>query len=122
LWRRHLYDVPEVASKENRSTVKQENATSGTAGVYPLCTLTYDVAWNHYDVVKWKNGSATEEHSKEQFHTAFNYLRWVVSAGQEGTAGEKLASAHFRVPPEALITKDKTGVTMNNIFFETEGS
>jgi ABC-type phosphate transport system substrate-binding protein len=110
---------PEVAPEENWSTVKQENATSGTAGVYPLCTLTYDVAWHKYSVVEW---GTKEKYSEAQFHTAFNYLRWVVTEGQEGTAGEKLASAHFRVLPGALITKDKTGMTMNNIFFTAEGN
>ncbi len=118
------YPVPgKVAVNEDWSKARQENATKSEEGVYPICTLTFDVAWQKYSLVEWKNASSgtAEKYSKEQYATTFNYLRWLISVGQEGTAAEKLAKGHFLALPSSLITEDKAGVTMKNIFFTKEG-
>jgi ABC-type phosphate transport system substrate-binding protein len=113
----------EVANNVDWSGAKQSNATAGTAGVYPICTLTFDVAWHKYSLVEWENAStkAKEKYTKEQYLTTFDYLRWVISEGQEGSAATKLAEHHFLALPSALVTEDKAGVNMKNIFFEASG-
>jgi hypothetical protein len=117
---------PEVQPDEDWSKITQSNATAGTAGVYPICTLTYDVAWEHYNLVEWtepSNGKTGEKYSQAQFATTFNYLRWVASEAQKGTtAKEKLSNGHFSVLPSGVISKDEAGVVMKNIFFKEEGS
>jgi hypothetical protein len=112
----------EVKPNEDWSKAKESNATSGTAGVYPICTLTFDVAWQRYKSPKWTNAktSAAEEYAKEQYGTTFSYLRAVVTKGQEGEALKELAKKHFLGLPSKLVTEDKSGVTRKHIFWETE--
>ncbi len=118
------YPVPgKVAVNEDWSKARQENATKSEEGVYPICTLTFDVAWQKYSLVAWTNAvtSSPEKYSKEQYATTFNYLRWLISEGEENAQAEELAKGHFLALPTSLITEDKAGVTMKNIFFTKEG-
>lgn len=105
------------------SKAKQGNATSGSEGVYPICTLTFGVAWEHNNYLEWENpvSKAKEKYSQAQFTTMFNYLRWVVTSGQEGTAKTKLEKEHFLGVPAKVAKEDKEGFTMENVFFSKKG-
>jgi len=102
------------------SRAKQENATSAELGVYPICTLTFDVAWGHYRWVKWENAAKTQQemYSEAQYNTAFNYLRWVVTAGQEGTPAKELEENNFEPLPEPVLKEAREGVTKAHISWE----
>jgi hypothetical protein len=117
---------PEVQPDEDWSKITQSNSTAGTAGVYPICTLTYDVAWEHYNLVEWTEPStlkAGEKYSLAQYSTTFNYLRWVSTEAQKNaTAKEKLSNGHYSVLPSTLVSKNEAGVVMKNIFFKEAGS
>lgn len=105
------------------SGAKQGNATSDTEGVYPICTLTFDVAWEHYNYPEWENPStkAKETYSQAKYTTTFNYLHWVITAGQTGTPLKELKEAHYLGVPAKVAEEDKDGFTMENVFFSKKG-
>lgn len=113
----------EVGPNIDWSQAKQGNATSGRAGVYPICTLTFDLAWERYKSIEWVNPktSSKEPYSEGQYYTAFNYLRLVVTEGQTGTALAELEKEHFYGVPAKVVTEDEKGVNMKNIYWEASG-
>ena len=108
----------EVAANVDWSKAKQGNAVSGAENVYPICTLTFDVAWEKYKAVE---EGGTPVYSEAEYHTTFNYLRWIVTKGQEGTPLTELKKAHFFGVPSGVKTEDEAGVKMTKIFWETSG-
>lgn len=112
-----------VAADVDWSRARQSNSTASETGVYPICTLTFDVAWQQYNLPEWTNAvtSAKEKYTEAQYHTVFGYLRYVVTEGQKGTAATEIAKAHFAVLPSALQKVVEKGVTMENIYLETAG-
>lgn len=105
------YSEPtKVAANVDWSKAKQTNATAGEEGVYPICTLTFDVAWEKY--------SAVGAYSHEQYNTTFSYLSWIVTDGQTGTPLTELEKAHFYVLPTKVQEEAEEGVTMEHIFWE----
>lgn len=112
------------------SRARESNATEDTSGVYPICTLTFDVMWQKYNLVKWLNDASPageEKYSEGEFHTAFNYLRWVITGqagsegGQTGTSATELEKAHFAPVTKKLYEEDEAGLTMTNVYWEAAG-
>jgi len=99
------------------SRAEQTNSTSNEPGVYPICTLTFDVAWKHYSWARWENPllKVEEQYTEAQYDTTFNYLRWVVTAGQKTQPAEQLEEAHFAPVPKNVQEEDEKGVTTANI-------
>jgi TolA-binding protein len=82
------------------------NVTVSSPEKYPICTLTYDIAWDNY----LANKLNTEYGSKgaEVGNTVQNYLQYVVS---ETGQGEKLIKEeHFAPLPPGIRLKAEEGV------------
>jgi ABC-type phosphate transport system substrate-binding protein len=82
-----------VAPNSDWSGVRLEaplDGEDGKWGYYPICTLTFDLAWQHYGLVGSYYGS--QEMAWETANTVRGYLGYVVSeAGQKGLAAEHYA-------------------------------
>lgn len=106
------------------SRAVQSNATSHQAGVYPICTLTFDMSWERYSWPEWKNPKSglMEKYSQAQYGTAFSYLRYIITEGQKGEALEALHKNHFEALPSAIGKEAEEGLTMNDVFWSSSGS
>jgi hypothetical protein len=69
---------------------------------YPICTLTFDYAWNKYSSV----GGSVKKYSSEEEATLANYLLYEVTLGQSG-----LAAKHYRGLTSSVLAEAKSGVT-----------
>lgn len=102
------------------SRARQSNSTTNTSTVYPLCTLTFDVAWEHYGFIEEiaKNYGTGGKADAETANTVFNYLRWIVTEGETGTTKTELEEKHFAPVPGTATTgvlkEDREGVTVTN--------
>ena len=73
-----------VAPNENWSGAKQSNWNGGGA-VYPICTLTFDVGWQHYGYgslkAKYEGGTfyTTPKMTAESIEA---YFEWIIKIGQ----------------------------------------
>lgn len=106
------------------SRATQSNATSHKSGVYPICTLTFDVLWEHYGWPEWKNlkSGLTEKYTQAQYGTTLSYLRYVTTEGQKGEALEALHKNHFEALLSPIKTEVEEGLTMNDVFWSTPGA
>jgi hypothetical protein len=103
------YNAPNrVLPNMDWSGAKQSNVESGTA--YPICTLTFDLAWHEYSKPK-KGGAAV--YTEAQRNTVFNYLLYIVKEGQNAT----LESNHYGKLTGTIATSAINGVTGTNIKF-----
>jgi hypothetical protein len=100
----------EVAPNIDWSNARQSNVISKSGSVknYPICTLTFDLAWRNYEYMKATKYPKDEETA----NTVLGYLKWIVGAGQT-TA--KLTENHYGALPTAIDTKAVAGVTATNI-------
>jgi hypothetical protein len=107
----------EVNVNVDWSKARQQNNVEGAPG-YPICTLTFSVAWHRYHFPKWTNAkSEAKEYSEEDKNSVFNYLSWVVNktGGQE--ALEKVPTDHYGPLPSVVREKAEKGVTTKTIEF-----
>jgi hypothetical protein len=113
-----------VAPDVDWSRATQSNATSHKSGVYPICTLTFDVLWERYGWPEWKNlkSGVMEKYTQAQYGTTFSYLRYVTTEGQKGEALEALHKNHFEALPSSIKTEVEEGLTMNDVFWSTSGA
>jgi ABC-type phosphate transport system substrate-binding protein len=102
------------------SRAKESNATSSEEGTYPLCTLTFDVAWLFYSYPEWENlvTKGKEKYTEAEFHTVSSYLHWIVAVGN-GLAG--LKTDHFWPIPNLLLKEDEEGANMETIYWTGPG-
>ncbi|HEX3520216.1 MAG TPA: hypothetical protein VHT29_14375 [Solirubrobacteraceae bacterium] len=91
-----------VKAGEDWSAVRQENTEKALSAAYPICTLTYDLAWQHYE---WPSltGDPEIKYTQGEFNAVHEYLKWVTSTGQTLAL---LLEKHYGKLPAALITKD----------------
>jgi ABC-type phosphate transport system substrate-binding protein len=75
---------------------------------YPICTLTFDVAWEHYE---YANLSTKYSEPAKVANTVKSYLEWIVTKGE----GETLEANHYGALPAATKTKAESGVTATHI-------
>jgi hypothetical protein len=103
--------VHSVGPGEDWSEVKQSNVKKNAS--YPICTLTFDLAWNHYStpILETKYGSALK--AEHVGLTVLHYLHTIISTtlGQGGG----LTTAHYGALPTEIQTKALNGVTETNI-------
>lgn len=95
-----------LATKGNEdwSGAKQENSEEGVAEDYPVCTLTFDVAWSDYkDVPELPNKT---KYNEEQANAVYAYLHYIVIEGQ----GSPLTNEHYGALPEEVKKSAKTGL------------
>lgn len=83
------------------SRAKQQNNTKGEGG-YPICTLTYDVGWQHYEKV-----SAYGSNAGKIANTVVGYLRWIL---HEGETSSSLTSDHYAPLTTNVRTRAEAGV------------
>jgi len=107
----------EVGPNIDWSIAKQGNSTTATAGVYPLCTLTFDVAWEHYSYVKGENAAKVAVvYTQKETNTVYNYLKWVVSS-EGGQSLAALKTDHFAPLSAKIKLEAEKGITSKNIKF-----
>lgn len=107
----------EVGPNVDWSIAKQGNATIAATGVYPICTMTFDVAWEHYSYVKGENASKVAvAYTQKEANTVFNYLKWVASS-EGGQLQSTLKTGHFAPLPAKVRLEAEKGVTSKNIKF-----
>lgn len=98
------------------SIAKQGNATVGGTTAYSICTLTFDVAWQHYSFVKAEKANKEKvSYVSKQSNTVFDYLAWLVSTEAQGQAA--LTSGHFAPLPAKIKQEAEKGVVSKNIKF-----
>ncbi|HEV3071157.1 MAG TPA: hypothetical protein VGY76_07025 [Solirubrobacteraceae bacterium] len=98
------YTEPEggVAPDVDWSLASESNGLAGTT--YPICTLTFDLAWQHYSYL------GSEIFLQEQYaDTVQSYLMWLLIKGQNEKA---LKSDHFAPLPSETISKAAKGVKL----------
>lgn len=106
----------EVAPNVDWSKAKQGNATVGGTTAYSICTLTFDVAWQHYSFVKAEKANKEKiAYTSKQSNTVFDYLAWLVSAEGQGQAA--LTSGHFAPLPAKIRQEAEKGVVYKNLKF-----
>ncbi|HEY2282359.1 MAG TPA: hypothetical protein VGH60_02275 [Solirubrobacteraceae bacterium] len=94
------------------STAQQTNIKTNKA--YPICTLTFDLAWNKYDTPALVSQYGTLAVTEETRNTVRNYLEWVTSGGQSAT----LKSDHYGELPAGIKTKDKEAFTTLGLYIK----
>lgn len=109
------YNEPEGKEdtwNEDWSGAKQTNWGNGEA--YPICTLTFDLAWHHYGYgglksryeSKTKVGTLEYNTSDaEVAATVRGYLKWVVTKGQESTSKSTVEEHQYDVLPSEVKKK-----------------
>jgi ABC-type phosphate transport system substrate-binding protein len=60
-----------------------ELANTKTPGFYPLCTFTYDVAWENYTAAKLEAAGAYAGFGKQVGNTTKEYLKFLLKEGQK---------------------------------------
>jgi ABC-type phosphate transport system substrate-binding protein len=90
-----------VKGNESWSGASQEKLEKSEAEAYPICTLTFDLAWHEYEKVKDPGGSYTEQKT----NTVFAFFKYIVEGGQTGLAAE-----HYGALPANVDTAAKTGL------------
>jgi|HubBroStandDraft_3_1064219.scaffolds.fasta_scaffold36326_1 hypothetical protein len=112
----------EVKPNVDWSVAKQGNWEAGkevpAKVVYPLCTLTFDVAWESYSAVAWKNAKTgvAEKYTNKETNTVFNYLSWVVNETGGQSLGA-LSTKHFAPLPAKTRKEAEKGIKAANLKF-----
>jgi hypothetical protein len=83
---------------------------------YPICTLTFDLAWHSYETTSLEGTEGYESTVKaeETAHTVLSYLKWDVGE-TKGQAIATLASKHYGKLPEAIDIAAESGVKKTHI-------
>jgi hypothetical protein len=98
------YNAPAtVAPDIDWSGATENNATKGS--VYPICTLTFDLGWEHYKYIK---EYASPE---ETVNGVLGFLQYVVKTGQN----TKLLNEHYAKLPAGIATEAVNGAVSSNI-------
>jgi hypothetical protein len=98
------YDAPAAVEPNQAgwSRAVELGLENGGTTNYPICTLTFDYAWNKYSSV----GGSVKKYSSEEEATLANYLLYEVTLGQSG-----LAAKHYRGLTSSVLAEAKSGVT-----------
>jgi ABC-type phosphate transport system substrate-binding protein len=104
-----------VAPLEDLSNARQTNVDE--TGVYPVCTLTFDLAWEHYE---YPSGTDAYPSAAETATAVDSYLEWIVGKGEKqgqgsGGAGEALELGHFAKLPSGIQAEAAAGVNLTHI-------
>jgi hypothetical protein len=87
--------------------VRQANSRAAKQGTnaYPLCTITWDLAWHRYSVAK--NESAGIKYTQEQTNSVKNYLTFIVGNGQSSPG---LVSKHYGVLSDEIDNRARSAL------------
>jgi len=100
-----------VSPGEDWSEVKQVNVKEN--GSYPICTLTFDLAWNAYETAPLETKYGSKLLAEHVGLLVLYYLHSIVLPTQgQGTA---LTENHYGVLPKAIREKAEEGVNSTNI-------
>jgi hypothetical protein len=112
---KYVGETNSVSPGEDWSVAKQKNVNE--VGAYPVCTLTFDLAWHKYETTALEplyGGTSTT--AEETANTVRDYLHWIVSGIADG--GQELAllkSMHYGPLPKVIKEAAETGVNKTNI-------
>lgn len=94
------YTEPEGGVAPNADWSKSGESNSLVGNTYPICTLTYDLAWQHYAFLE------SEIFLQEQYaDTVQSYIQWLLKTGQEE---KTLKSDHLAPLATGIDEKAKT--------------
>jgi PBP superfamily domain len=99
-----------VAPNTDWSHAWQTKALEGAAEKYPICALTFDLAWQHYK--RLDEGSNGYGNDEETVNSVFQYFSYMVGEGQALT---KLLTEHYAPLPRELTKLVREGVTSSHI-------
>jgi hypothetical protein len=100
-----------VAPGEDWSEVKPENVTEN--GAYPICTLTFDLAWNSYETTALNSKYGSSLVSEHYGLTVLDYLKTVVASTQGQSS--VLTAKHYGALPAGIRERAEAGVNGTNI-------
>jgi ABC-type phosphate transport system substrate-binding protein len=87
-----------LAVNQTWSNVRQTSQVAGGTENYPICTLTYDLAWHRYTFVS----SGKHGGGEEAMNSVYSYLHYIVNlAAENGGQGTPLTAKHYGLLPEA---------------------
>jgi hypothetical protein len=93
-------------------SVAKQFPVEGITG-YPICTLTFDVAWHEYELPKKESKGV---YTEGEGNSVLNYLKYIVkSEATEGGQNTQLTGHHYGKLPTPIREKAETGVTSANI-------
>jgi hypothetical protein len=97
-------EIPsEVDFSVDWSKVIDKNVEAGGETNYPICTLTFDLAWLDYGAPEV---SETQLYSEENWIGLFEYLRYIVTPEKEGGGqSTKLEEEHYAKLPIKVATE-----------------
>jgi hypothetical protein len=93
----------EVKLNEDWSGARQNNTEGGGSENYPICTLTFDVAWHRYKFPEWEAG---KKYTEEQMNTVYAYLHYILTEGQ----GASLTEHQYGALAPTTKTKAEKGL------------
>ena len=102
----------EVGPEKSWGLVRQTNVHNGKAGEepsYPICTLTFDLAWHNYGSPK--NTELGIGYGTGEAESVVNYLLWIVN----GSANSKVAEKHYGALPKNIQKKTEEGLLKSPI-------
>jgi hypothetical protein len=89
------------------STVRETSQEKGGAENYPICTLTYDLAWHHYNYIS----SGKHGGGEEAMNSVYAYLHYIVNlAAEHGGQGKPLTEKNYGLLPEEIQKEAKKGL------------
>jgi hypothetical protein len=102
-----------VGPDQDWSKARQVKELEGTeGGTYPICTLTFDIAWQHYGFFK-ETESPFYKTDLGTADTVLDYLSYIVS--EKTQKEEKLDKLHYAPLPAEVAEKSRSGVIKENI-------
>jgi hypothetical protein len=104
-------NIHSVAPGEDWSEVRQENVKKNKS--YPICSLTYDLAWNSYETAPLEAQYGSKLLAEHVGLLVRYYLHAIVlpSQGQ----GASLLTNHYGLLPSTIRVKAEEGITEGNI-------
>lgn len=82
------------------------NMESEKAKAYPICTLTFDLAWHQYKKAKEMQTEALHPYVEGTPHSVYAFIHYIVNEGQ----GAQLTAKHYGALPTAIKTKAVNGL------------
>jgi ABC-type phosphate transport system substrate-binding protein len=106
-------EVPSTVEPEvDWSHVVDKNIEAGKKATYPICTLTFDVAWIWADMPELEGKRA---YSEENDAAVYSYLRYIVATEAEaGGQNKTLEEKHYAKLPTEIQTAAGAGLGLRS--------
>jgi hypothetical protein len=98
------------------SKARQNNVQTTTT--YPICTLTFDVAWHMYEWPVLPN--AAKKYEMGEYNSALSYLEYVVNSKKAANGGgqnEELVKHHYGKLTKPELEEAQSGINGTNVAY-----